>query len=84
MPGTQHEFIIKLLGSLFDYLLRETDSFEDGYVGEDFAYFVGAVTKGSRCLWPEDRKFIQLLRRWEDDEQRCAAFNYIDIEEEEE
>lgn len=54
---------MKLIEGLYDYLMGGvTESFEVDDIGADFAYMVGAVLKGGKCEWPEDRPFVQLLR----------------------
>ena len=53
---------VETLTSLYDYIMGTTEAFEVGDIGADFAYLVGAVLKGGKCEWPEDRPFVQLLR----------------------
>lgn len=54
---------VKTLTGLYDYLMGGViESFEVDEIGADFAYMVGAVLKGGKCSWPEDRPFVRLLQ----------------------
>mgnify|MGYP001010685849 CR=1 FL=1 len=77
---------VETLTGLYDYITGTTESFEVDDIGADFAYMVGAVLKGGKCSWPEDRPFVQLLRAMPISltALRVKLLRHVEIEPEEE
>lgn len=78
---------VEILTGLYDYLTSGVvESFEVDDIGADFAYLVGAVLKGGKCSWPEDRPFVQLLRAMPVSliALQVKLLRYIEIEQQEE
>jgi hypothetical protein len=70
---------LELLKCLYQTVYQQTESLEQGDVGADLAYLMGAILNQSRCEWPEDRPLVQLLRHHFDPRHRIWKF--IELEE---
>lgn len=53
-----------LIAQLYDWLYATTSKFEEGMseFGPDGLHLIGAIAKGRRCKWPDNRTLVRMLR----------------------
>ena len=59
-----------------------TESFEEGTVGADLAYLMGAILKGDSCEWPPERKIVQIMKTRLKGKTRAAILAHITLDKE--
>ena len=62
MASGSSDDYLALMRDVYDFLLYETESFEEQNIGSDAFYLMGAIMKGTKCEWPPGRPIVTLLR----------------------